>query len=293
MTEVFNYQGNSGVSGNSGIIAEVFDTELVEVVEQTKSRKRSVDINIVCPMAGRSFCLKDWEKSLCNLPLNRSHLLVYDNSNDARFSARLLKFCQNQISSFTFVRDNNLPIPAHLQHDCPTLSARCDAFYRHIYEELIDQKLPLCLNLEDDLIIPKDSFGKLYHVMQNQDVGTVIGHCNDRRDFVYSGVKNSISVDFQVEARIGAKEELQISTIHLPEKEMGVEAIGAGHMGLWLTRTDAIRKVGIGTRTYGGLNGTDMNWGYALNSHGIKFAIDWSIKMGHLFKDRNGKKQVC
>lgn len=293
MADVFNYNGNSGNSGNSGIsMLEDFDIGLVKTVEEKKSRKKSIDINIVCPMAGKSFCLADWKKSLGRLPLNRSHLLIYDNGNNKKFSQRLLEFCQSEIASYTIVEDRNYELPSHLQHNCRALSARCDAFYRHIYEELIDQELPLCLNLEDDVVIPSDSFEKLYHVIQDVNIGTVIGQCNDRRDFIYRGAKSSISVDFQVHARVGAQFELEISTINLPEKKRGVETIGAGHMGLWLTRTDAIREVGIG-RNYGGLTGTDMNWGYALNSRGIDFAIDWSIKMGHLFKDRDGKKQVC
>lgn len=293
MFDVFNYGGNSGLSGIPGVVAQAYDTDLVEVVRERKSRRRSIDMNVVCPMVGKFFCLSDWKKSISRLPLDRSHVLVHDNSNNSKFGDRLQSYCKKTFDSYTLVQDRNPHIPAHLQHDCPSLSARCDAFYGHIYENLINPKLPLCLNLEDDVVIPEDSFRKLSHVIQDEGIGTVIGQCNDRRDFVYRGHKSSISVDFQVNARIGVRPELQVSVIHIPEKERGVDCIGAGHMGLWLTKTEAIRRIGVGRRQYGGLNGTDINWGFALNSAGLNFAIDWSIKMRHMFKDSRGRKQSC
>ncbi len=293
MSDVFNYGGNSGLSGIPGTVAQGYETDLVEVVKEKKSRRKSIDLNVVCPMAGKFFCLSDWKRSVSRLPLERSHVLVHDNGNNPKFSERVLSHCQKTFDSYTFVRDKNPHIPEHLRHDCPSLSARCDAFYSHIYENLINHRLPLCLNLEDDVVIPDDSFQKLHHVIQDEAIGTVIGQCNDRRDFVYRGSTSSISVDFDVRARIGVQPELEVSVIHVPEKARGVDCIGAGHMGLWLTKTEAVRSIGVGRQQYNGLNGTDINWGFALNSAGLDFAIDWSIKMRHLFKDVHGKKQSC
>jgi hypothetical protein len=287
--------GNSGLSGTTMSLIE-HDSELVDIVRQRAPRKRGRDINVVCPMAGKQFAFKQWEESLGKLPMDRAHVLVYDNSNRPAFHRMIEEFCQREFDSYTLVRDDNQKLTIdglpNSSLGWQAIASRCDDVYAEIYTRWMDPRRPLCLNLEDDVGIPEDSWEKLSHTIRDEQVATVIGQCNDRRLFVHNGTLQSIAVNFEIQEKLGAQNVREVETIPVTPKDFGVEAVGGGHMGLWLTKTEAIQQVGITTRTdY--IFGTDINWGYQLNRAGWKFAIDWSLKMDHFFQDSRGKLQSC
>jgi len=268
--------------------------ELVTVVREKKARNR--DINIVSPFAGKSFCFRDWAKSLKAMPVDRAHVLVYDNSNSKTFGRKLDEFCKKELAAYTLCRDTNPHLTMEFSNNWTAIGKRCRAVYGIIYNELVDQKRTWCLNLEDDIGAPNDSWEKLSFIMKDESVGTAIGKCIDRRGLNDRGVRLPIAVNFtrtQTIGPTGIKAEPRIELEHIPEKDYGVEAIGGGHMGLWLTRTEAIRSLGMGHQ-FGEIVGNDMNWGYAINEAGWKFAHDWSIHMKHYYKDKqSGKKLSC
>lgn len=292
------YKAHSGESGTSGVIMQVdeHDSDLVEVVKQKAPRSKGRDVNIVCPMAGKTFAFNEWKKSLGKLPLDRAHVLVYDNSNDRKFHTKIQDFCVREFDSYTLVQDNNQKLTIdglpNSSLGWKAIGDRCDAVYNEIYDRFVDDRRPLCCNLEDDVWIPEDSWDRMVTTIKDDVVGTVIGQCNDRRIFVHNGTVQSIAVNFRIEEMLGAMNTLNVQTIPVQPKEFGVEAIGAGHMGLWLTKTEAIRQIGMGKKDEE-INGTDINWGFHLNRAGWKFCVDWSIKMKHFYQDTNGKKQSC
>jgi len=276
--------GLGGTAGLSGLTA-VHDELLVSILREKKEVGR--DINLVTPLAGKSYCFSRWKKSLAKLPLERCHTLVYDNSNNVRFSNKVDQFCERELDSYTLVKDTNPRCSLEQSRDWVRVGNRCRAVYGHIYNKLVDQRRPLCLNLEDDIGVPDKAWQKLYAQIQTDSVGTVIGQCNDRRAYVDTGKRRTIAVNFKVDEIIGQGSSLSVKTTPVTVREFGVDQIGSGHMGLWLTKTEVIRELGMGHQ-FGDLRGNDMNWGLAINRAGWKFAVDWSVKLEHYFQ-QDGK----
>ena len=276
--------GLSGTSGLSGLTA-AHDESLVSVLREQTSPGR--DVNLVTPLAGKGYCFSKWRKSLAKLPMDRCHVLVYDNSNNVRFSNKVDQFCESELDSYTLVRDTNSRCSLEQSRDWVRVGNRCRAVYSQIYNKLVDHRRPLCLNLEDDIGVPDKAWQKLYAQIQTDDVGTVIGQCNDRRAYVDTGQKQTIAVNFKVDEVIGQDGSLSVETCPVVVRDFGVEQIGAGHMGLWLTKTETILELGMGHQ-FGDLRGNDMNWGLAINRAGWKFALDWSVKLEHYFQ-QDGK----
>lgn len=286
------YQGNSGIGGLSGITASKssmpHDASLVEVVGEKIRKGR--DINLVCPFAGKAFCFDQWKRSFKRLPIKRSHAVIYDNSNDRRFNARLRRVCDG-LDSYTLVVDRNPQITTELSFDFAAIGARCRSVYGEIYNRLIDHKRPLSLNLEDDVTIPEGSFERLEHIIRQDRVATAIGQCNCRRALQAANVVQSIAVDFKVSQHLGSGQSIDIEMVQVQPKSFGVQQIGAGHMGLWLSRTDAIKSIGMGNQ-YGMLHGNDINWGFGVNAAGLRFAVDWSVKLDHHYQ-KDGQTLSC
>jgi len=291
------YQGNSGKSGSSGVICQKeampHDTSLVTIVEEKVRKKR--DLNVVCPLANKGYSFGIWKKAFKKLPLNRAHVLIYDNGNDKRFSQRIRRVCDN-LDSYTLVRDTNPHLTADDSFDFDAIGARCRSIYGEIYNKLIDPRRPLSVNLEDDVDFKNGSFERLERIInEDDDIATVIGQCNCRRAIQVANTLQSIAVDFKVSQMLGRAaqtSDLDIEMQLLPSKTFGVDMIGAGHMGLWLTRTDAIAATGGMGQKFGTLRGNDLNWGFGVNAAGLKFAIDWQVKLDHFYQ-KEGQLLSC
>ena len=285
--------GMGGDSGMSGMVMSLPDhnEELVTVVREKKARNR--DINIVSPFAGKTFCFRDWAKSLKKLPVNDAHMVIYDNSNDLGFSKRLDAFCKKELASYKLVRDTNPHLTMEFCNDWHAIGKRCRAVYGIIYNQLIDPKKTWSLNLEDDIGVPDGAWERMRFHAEDDSVATVICKCYDRRALKDRNLLSAIAMNFEVKEVIGPDENTrQIELVHLPEKSYGVESIGAGHMGLWLTKTSVINELGMGHQ-FENLCGNDVNWGFAVNQAGYRFVHDWGIKVDHFYKNNAGKKMSC
>ena len=269
------------------------DPSLVEVVEEQDILGGIADIQLISPFAGKTFCFEKWQQSLSTLPLGRVHATLYDNSNDPVFHQRLKEYARQQLPAFTLVRDSNMVQTIESTANYREIIERCSQVYEHIYTNLLIPSCSLILNLEDDIGVPSGSFEKLESVIiGNPDVATVIGKCRDRRLAVRGNAPQSISVNFQKRTQIGGPPKEDIEVEHAPEREWGVEQIGAGHMGFWLSRASSVRELGMKTSPRKDVLGHDIQWGLRVNEAGQRFAIDWSVDLKHFYQ-KAGEVVAC
>lgn len=276
-----------GTSGMSGTVAELDDYNPDLVTSETSGGKRaSTDLTIVSPFTGKGRVFRKYLNSLDRLPCSTSHAIIYDNSCDARFRKRLTTSVLPRFQSWELVTDKHKPV-TWIQNEpvnqWKMIAARLGRVYWYCYK-----RIPPCryvLNLEDDVEIPEDAWQKLQAVMDmDSDVGTVIGACNDRRDAPdYASFGKPIAFNFQVSQVLGpsGQDPDHIGLIQLPSRDFGIEQIGAGHMGCWLTRRTTVEDVPMGEPEIVGLAGTDIVWGWNLYKRGWRFATDWSVKCQH------------
>jgi len=284
--------GQSGMGGASGMVMSLpdHDKSLVTVIEEKKARRR--DINVVTPVAGKTYAFDRWKKSLKQLPLSRCHTLIYDNSNNNDYSRKVQSFCKRSLDSFTYVKDQNQQLTAEMSRDWVNVGSRCRSIYIHIYNDLLDRKRPVTVNLEDDIGVPDGAWNRLSgHLDMFNDVATVIPQCFCRRAFFDKGIRVPIAVNFKVTQTIGQSTGSKIETSPIEIKDFGVESIGGGHMGFWLTKTEVLNDVPMGI-CHPGLRGNDINWGYSVNDAGWRFVIDWGVKLDHYY-EKHGKLQSC
>lgn len=276
-----------GNSGTSGLVAN-HDDSLVSVQKEVGGRRKKYAV--VCPHAGKTFCFPEFRKTLYQLPLNECHVVLYDNSQSKKHSAKL-NTLSRALPSFTLIKDDNKPESIESSMDFRVIVARCSAVYQHIYENHLPKKSDYVINLEDDVFAPPGGFNRLKGVLDTyDDVGTVVGNCRDRRVKVMNGEAQPIAVNFRKTQKIGGTGKVQYEVMGVHEKEFGVEWIGAAHMGLWLARRECVDLVGMQTVPEGrGMPiGHDIQYGLRLNESGWKFAVDWSVKLDHYYM-QNGE----
>lgn len=282
------YKGNSGISGNSGIIASAtHEPGLVRVIKESDKRHRKYAV--VCPHAGKAFCWTDFVKSLKQLPLDQAHVVLYDNSCSDRHQKKMLKLAK-ELPSVTVIEDRNKPSTIENTIVAHRLIDRCC----YVYEEIYDRHLPksdFVLNLEDDIGIPPGGFNQLEWVLGDENVGTVISDCVDRRMMVGEGKKQSIVVNFHERNQIGGHDERYVDLEMVQPRAGGVEYVGSGHMGLWLTRREAIDATGMKTDMQARELGQDIQYGMRLHEAGWRFAVNWGVKAKHFYVDKEtGRK---
>ena len=118
--------GLGGTSGLSSLVAS-HDESLVSILREKKKVGR--DINLVTPLAGKGYCFSRWKKSLAKLPMERCHTLVYDNSNNVRFSSKVDQFCKSELDSYTLVSDTNSRCSLEQSRDWVRVGNRCRAIW--------------------------------------------------------------------------------------------------------------------------------------------------------------------
>lgn len=286
-------RGQYGKSGMSGMVMsaeQAHDPSLVRVVTERR-RLAGKQFSLVSPFAGKRFALRKYQASLDRVPLHAAHAVFYDNSQSRPFQSQLLEILKSRFDSYTLIEDRNQPVTVELvsMEGWPRIAARCAAVYGTIYGEHVPGRLSRVLNLEDDVEIPVDAWRKLNTVLdQHEAVATVIGNCRDRRPG-YDSSGKPIAFNFEVHQQIGPQTDPQrVRLVQLPDRPFGVEPIGAGHMGCWLTKRDVLRELPIGERELHGVYGQDLVWGWRVNQSGRVFAIDWSVDCKH-WTVRDGK----
>ena len=281
------YKGNSGESGTSGTTAS-HDSELVRVVKEHKKPRRKY--TVVCPHAGKAFCWTDFVKSLKQLPIEKSHVLLYDNSTNAKQHARLVSLTK-ELPSFTLIQDMNPPSTVEITMESDRLIDRCCQVYEEIYERQLT-KTDFYINLEDDIGIPDGGFERLEWVLGDEEVGTVIGDCIDRRRIIWDGHRQSIVCNFDYTYQIGGHGKHTVSVDMVEARPSGIEHVGSGHMGLWLTRRDALESTGMKTDLESRDMGQDIQYGLRLNQAGWRFAVRWDVKLRHFYKDTKTRRKM-
>lgn len=280
--------GNGGNSGSSGLSAEFVehDSKLVTVVDERKKHGIRPEVTVVAPMIGRAFCWEDFQKSLAGI--DHDHLIVYDNSNDPEHEERIDKLLSTY-RSWTLIRDFNQPLSVESHGHPPDLVRRCSEVYESIYSHLTPES-GIIVNLEDDIGVTADQFHRLRRGLDlYPEIGTLIGDCRCRRAKMLSGRDISLACNFREYREIGGAEREGVKYEFVQPKPLGFEAIGGGHMGLWITRAEVLREVGMVTDHDHDLKGHDFQYGYRANQLGHRMAVDWSVKLEHIF-EQDGRK---
>ena len=262
------------------------DESLVDVALEKKRRRRKYAL--VCPHAGKTFCWSEFRRSLEKMPVSQSHVVLYDNSLSTRHGARIDKLA-SELDSVTVVRDRHNPASIESTLDFVPIMHRCADVYEQIYSNHLP-KSDYVINLEDDIGVPDGGVERLLTALDSYpEIGTVIADCNDRRVKVSEHREQSIVVNFEVVHQIGGAERSRISTQMVPTKPYGLEYVGAGHMGLWVSRREAVDASGMWMNRVRPM-GHDIEYGLRLNQAGWSFAVDWSVKLKHFYRNESGKK---
>lgn len=286
--------GNSGLSALPAVVAS-FDRKLIRPVKQ-KGRPGVKDFVLVSPFCGKREEFQKYLMSLDRLPCQNAFAVFYDNSGDVDFQQQLMDVLERKFDSYLLIEDlndavfvdSNVPPSAERMK---VITQRIGLVYSIIYEQYVPRDVELVLNLEDDIEIPDNAYHTLVNSLQhNEKIGTVIGTCCDRRiDYGQQG--RPIAFGFQYQQRVGHHFPDDIELIPLHARTFGIEAIGSGHMGFWLTRMEALNHCPIGEPELFGINGHDLVWGWRLHEQGYLFANDWSVRCKHWFTQ--GRRLQC
>tara|TARA_R110002020_G_scaffold35671_8_gene107442 strand:- start:465 stop:1430 length:966 start_codon:yes stop_codon:yes gene_type:complete len=272
-----------------GITREILHDPALVSVSAKHIRCRGKKFNLVTPFAGKKFCFSDYMRGIRRLPLEKAHAVWYDNSNDPKFHKKLQKTLEENFDSWILLQDRNKAHTVESTDQYAYISYRCHRIYRELYLKQICHSVGLCVNIEDDVEIPKGTWEKLTSILElYPEVGTAVGACRSRR-MKDRPLCHPMAWHFERVESIGPVPTVKVR-IPAPiiEKPLGLEMIGASHMGCWFTRTPLIKKIGM-NYDVDGLRAQDMCWGYQLNQAGIRMAVDWSVKAKH-FGKRDGVK---
>lgn len=285
------YGANSGLPGLSGTIFNAHRSDLVSVIEDN-THLEGRKFTLVSPFTGKDFAFPIYERSLSQVPHEQAHVILYDNSNDAAFGAKLLRFAKANFSSFRVIRDSNAHCTLETVDKVEQYSIigeRVAAVYGTIYSEHVPE-LPFVFNLEDDIGLPDGAFHRLHSLVHSDArIGTAIARCKDRRPR-YISTKRSIAFTFEYQQRVGLENPDNVTLVQLPEQDFGVQAIGCGHMGAWMTKRDAL-DIAIPNEPFmENIYGPDLVYGWRLHQAHRLFVTDWSLKCEHYYQ-KDGKVQ--
>lgn len=256
------------------------DPDRVRLVDQ-RLNLRGKRYNLVTPFAGKPF-FREYLRGLDRLPLRQAHFVAYDNSNSPRFRQQLTAAIAARFDSWTLVEDRNPPVTAERTTDYARISWRCHKLYQDLYERRIE-RLPLCLNVEDDTELPAGTWERLNTALNlDATIATAVGVQCSRR-MADDTACLPMAWNFLQQTTIGGDGAVSVVDQRIVHpKPCGIEPIGAAHMACWLTRTPVIRRLGM---AYGwdGINAQDLCWGYALNTSGYRMVIDWSVRTRHYY----------
>lgn len=287
--------GNSGLSGLPAVVAS-FDPDLVRPVRH-KPATCVKDFVLVSPFCGKKPELEKYLVSLDRLPCNSAHAVFYDNSCDREFQARLIDELERRFESYLLVEDLNRAAFVDLNRPIgpermKEITRRIGQVYSVIYEQFVPSDIGLVLNLEDDIEVPPNCFQHLTRsLLSNEQIGTVIATCHDRR-IEYGGKGFPIAFAFEYSQKIGSKTPSDVELIRLEDKAFGLEAIGGGHMGCWLSRAETLHRCPMGESELFGIKGHDLVWGWRLHEQGYIFANDWSLRCRHWFTQNKRLQSV-
>lgn len=282
--------GNSGLSAIPAVVCS-FNESLVRVAED-RPRLKGKRFAVVSPLCGKSREFRKYLLSLDRLPLEHAHAVIYDNSNDRVFHRRLVSAVRDRFQSYRIIVDQNEPVFVKQGQETSVdrmreITQRIADVYGYLYREHVPKRLPFVFNLEDDVEVPAGGFEKLLAAIEaDRRIGTVIGTCCDRRR-AYGATGSPIAFRFLEHRQSGFANPDSVDLVPIPEKTFGIEAIGGGHSGCWLTRKEALAACPFGEAVLHGIYGHDIIWGWRLQQAGFVMANDWSVRCRHWFTERN------
>jgi hypothetical protein len=264
------------------------DETLVRVVDK-RPMLRKKRFNLVTPFAGKAYCFRQYLRGIRRLPLKDAHPVFYDNSNSPAFRNRLTGLLK-EFDSYTLIEDTNPHFTVETTQDYARICNRCHSIYETLYATSINRRLPLSLNVEDDVEVPANAWGELSRTLDDyRGVGSVAGSCRSRR-MNDDTACYPIAFNFERREQVGGDRRVRAVDSRLTEeKPFGVEPVGATHFGCTLFRTNVVRDVGMPMGT-DGVRGVDLCFGYSSNLAGYGVAMNWDVKTKHYFK-ANGKVQ--
>lgn len=278
----------TGVSEDSTDIQSVeHDRDEVRVITKKGTEHRK--FAIVCPNAGKFYCWPEFEASFSQLPVDDSHVLLYDNSLDPIMGERMEKLASS-LDHVTLIRDTNPHVTLETTGAQACLIERCG----QVYEEIYGNHLPssdYVINLEDDISLPDHGWDVLWGTMCRPGPSIVIPNCHDRRVASYNGEKPPIACNFVEMKGVGGLTTNEVACFQVEEKQSGIEEIGAGHMGFWVTSREVVDTVGMTLDREHSVPGHDIQFGYrAASEHGVKTLIDWDVTVRHFMLDNRNRK---
>ena len=251
------------------------DPKLVRVVARQNPQKK-VKFTLTSPFANKQYCL----------PTHEAHAVFYDNSNCPEMRDELLRILHANFDSWTLVEDRNAAstFETNITLDSyPWITRRVAAVYGTLFPTYLADA-PIVFNLEDDVEIGPDAFQRLWDTIHMDDrIATVIGNQRDRRTG-YASTGRPIAFELEEVIRSGHVDADQIKLIAKQEKKFGIEAIGSGHLGCWMTRRSALEAIDIGEEYCRGMAGPDIIWGWRVNRANQLFVINWSVECRHWFQ---------
>jgi len=274
------YRGNTGQGGLSGIIA-YHDEKLVSVVRENVLPGRK--LVVVSPHTNKNYCWPEFFKSITRLPLDDAHVVLYDNSQDPKVSAKLLRLA-NDCRSSTLIRDLNTPLIIENVQDNLKLMKRCSAVYEQLYSMIPKTAASLIVNHEDDIQVSAAGVERmLANFSRYSEIQTAVTDCRCRRERLLGGEKSApIICNFHEVNRIGGGIETRYEFERCKPKAFGIEAVGGAHMGFWITRRECLAEVGMKSVSIDEMEmGHDFQYGLRVNQAGGVFAVDWSVRAKH------------
>lgn len=267
------------------VVAES-DPEEIRVV--TRKGNEHKKFAIICPNAGKSYCWPEFEASFSQLPVDQAHVVLYDNSLDSVMGEQMDRLA-SQLDHVTLIRDTNPNLTLENTSVQENLIERCG----QVYEEIYAKYLPECdyvINLEDDISLPEHGWEILWGTVCRPGPSVVIPNCHDRRLAQHTGIKLPIACNFVEMQGIGGLKSHEVACCQVEEKESGIEEVGAGHMGFWVTSRDVLNSVGMTYDRESLVPGHDIQFGYNAARQGVKTIIDWDVSVRHFMLDSRNRK---
>lgn len=206
-------------------------------------------------------------------------LIVYIDSKDNSLINHCLRWVGKQRGKWKKIMEVTTyrnPVEIKKFEDCMKRWKRIEDNMRTIVK--LTSGSEIVFMVEDDTIIPRDAFKKLYtRIKKDKKIGCIQGveMMRGAGENGPCGAWKLKVVDGKVHYKIG-----------LSAKKEGIEQIDGGGYYCWAFRRKAIKQIEFRS-SLNGWCGPDIWTWYDLQQKGWKTLIDWSVWCGH--KDKNGK----
>ena len=241
-----------------------------------------MNIDSFVVVISRQYPIKQCLKAIAeaDIPRKELYLLLYLDTNDQW----LINYCKNWLEyhgqkwlSANIIQTNRDPIYAKQVKDYPAKWDRIIQNLKEINTHLAFSEIVFMV--EDDTIIPKKAFKKLYkRIKKDKQIGCIQG-VEALRNAGDNGPCGAWKVNVCDKGRVRRK-------VGLGARRTGIQQIDGGGYYCWAFRQNAINQI-ILRWSLSGWCGPDIWTWYDIKEKGWKTLIDWSVWCGHI--EENGK----